>query len=268
MTETVPVWLYALSLNEMRMLEWFFRHYDPWVDRYIFYDDGSTDGTIEFLRARANVEVRRFERTDRASFVASATNWQNTVWKESRGLAGWVVVTAVDEHIFHPAMPAYLRDCRSAGVTAIPALGFHMVSETVPAQTETLARTRRNGATTWEMNKLSIFDPSALIETNYSPGRHFAEPVGRVRYPEVDAVLNLHYKFIDKAYLAARHQELYRGLRADDVAQGFGAHYDRSEAEFEQIWQRAVAGAIDYTDPSVGFSTHIQRWWRGPRQRG
>ena len=30
------------------MLAFFFRHYDPWVDRYVIYDDGSTDGSLEY----------------------------------------------------------------------------------------------------------------------------------------------------------------------------------------------------------------------------
>ncbi|MDR3531492.1 MAG: glycosyltransferase family 2 protein [Rhodopila sp.] len=268
MTAAAPVWLYALSLNEMRMLAFFFRHYDPWVDRYIIYDDGSTDETLAVLAARPDVEVRRFERVHADSFVESSRVWQNNVWKESRGQAAWVVLTAIDEHLYNKAMPDYLARCRDAGVTAVPALGFHMISEAVPAPAETLARTRRMGMPTWEMNKLSLFDPSALDETNFSPGRHFAAPSGRVVYPEADEVLNLHYKFIDKAYLAARHRVLRQGLRDGDVEKGLGAQYAWSDAAFEDAWRRVSDAARDYTDPSIGFTTHIERWWRGKRFRG
>jgi hypothetical protein len=268
MTKAAPVWLYALSLNEMRMLGFFFRHYDQWVDRYIIYDDGSTDETLAVLARRSDVEVRRFERVVADSFVESSRVWQNNVWKESRGQAAWVVVTAIDEHLYHRAMPDYLAQCRVAGVTALPALGFHMVSQTVPDPEETLAVTRRMGMASWEMSKLSLFDPSALAETNFAAGRHFAEPSGRVVYPEADEVLNLHYKFIDKAYLAARHRVLRQGLRDGDIEQGLGGQYDWSDAEFEVAWRRVSEAARDYTDPSVGFTTHVERWWRGKRYRG
>ena len=268
MRGAAPVWLYALSLNEMRMLAFFFRHYDPWVDRYIIYDDGSTDETLSVLASRADVEIRSFERVRPDSFVESARIWQNNVWKESRGHAAWVVVTAVDEHIHHTAMAGYLARCRADGVTAIPALGFDMISDIVPPAEATLTRACRFGKPVLEMNKLSVFDPNALTEVNYCVGRHFAEPTGRVVYPEADEVLNLHYKYIDKAYLKARHRLLRRGLREADNANGLGSQYHWSDAAFEDAWRGIAQSARDYTDPSTGFATHIDRWWRGARYRG
>jgi glycosyltransferase involved in cell wall biosynthesis len=267
-TKAAPVWLYALSLNEMRMLAFFFHHYDPWVDRYIIYDDGSTDKTLSVLASRPDIEIRAFDRVRPDSFVESARVWQNNVWKEAHGKAAWVVVTAIDEHIHHTAMPDYLARCEAAGVTAIPALGFEMVSDTAPNAGETLAITRRTGMPTSEMNKLSLFDPTAIEQTNYSPGRHFATPTGRVVYPEADELLLLHYKYIDKAYLKARHRVLRQGLRDNDVERGLGKQYDWSDADFDLAWDRISRDALDYSGPSVGFATHVERWWRGKRYRG
>lgn len=69
------VHLYTVSWNEQAMLGYFFRHYDRFVDRYVFYDDGSDDGTRERLDAHPRVEVRRFERTDPHSFrVANSSS--------------------------------------------------------------------------------------------------------------------------------------------------------------------------------------------------
>ena len=61
--------LYSQSWNEGRLLPFFFRHYDPFVERYVFYDDNSSDATLDLLGRHPRVEVRRFERTDPSSFV-------------------------------------------------------------------------------------------------------------------------------------------------------------------------------------------------------
>ena len=50
--------LYTRCWNDAHMLGFFFRHYDPLVQRYVVFDDGSTDGSLDFLRAHPKVEVR------------------------------------------------------------------------------------------------------------------------------------------------------------------------------------------------------------------
>jgi len=262
------VWLYALAWNEARVLPFFFRHYDAWVDRYIVYDDGSTDGTLDLLAIHGRVDIRRFQRVVPDSFVESHRAWQNSVWKEARGQADWVVLTAIDEHLQHPNMPDYLDASRQAGVTAIPALGFNMIADWFPTADARLADTLRLGMPHWEMNKLSLFNPDAIAETNFSPGRHFAEPTGRVVYPEADEVLNLHYKYLGQDYVAARNAALRAGLGAHDLRSGLGRQYGWSHGELDTALAAMRAESIDYRDPSVGFATHVQRWWRGARHRG
>ena len=65
----MKVHLYTKLWNEEGMLPFFFRHYDPVVDRCIAYDDGSTDDTLELLAAHDRVEIRPFERTHPTSFA-------------------------------------------------------------------------------------------------------------------------------------------------------------------------------------------------------
>jgi hypothetical protein len=142
-----------------------------------------------------------------------------------------------------------------------------MIAERFPDGDGTLAAACRRGMPHWDMCKLSLFDPSALEDTNYSAGRHFAEPAGRVVYPQVDEVLNLHFKYIDKDYLRQRHRLLRTGLGGHDLAAGLGGQYSWNDQQFEAQWQKVEQEAIDYRDPSVGFTTHIERWWRGPRRR-
>ena len=54
----MKVHLYTKVWNEEEMLPFFFRRYDPLIDRYIIYDDGSTDNTLKLLAAHDRVEIR------------------------------------------------------------------------------------------------------------------------------------------------------------------------------------------------------------------
>jgi len=154
----------------------------------VIYDDGSTDGTLEMLHAHPRVVVKKFERTCSSSFVESSRRLHDDMWKASRGQAHWVVVAAVDEHFHVPgvSMHDYLDHCSGQGVTLVPGLGYQMISDDFPASGEHLCQTRTWGAPCDPWNKLGIFDPHAIEETNYDVGRHCARPAGKVQPPAHD----------------------------------------------------------------------------------
>ena len=50
------------------------RRQAAWIDRFVIYDDGSTDGSVEVLQAHPKVELQRLQRTDADLFVLSHTH--------------------------------------------------------------------------------------------------------------------------------------------------------------------------------------------------
>jgi hypothetical protein len=254
--------LYTHSWNDERMLGFFFRHYEGLVERYVVYDDGSTDGTLDLLRARPNVEVRRFRRAVADSFVLSQQRLQNEVWKESRGSADWVIVSALDEHLHHADLAGYLETCKRRGITAIPALGFQMVAREFPAAGTHLAATLTRGAPEQNMSKLSIFDPGAIAESRFSPGRHWAAPTGRLHYPRADEVLNLHYKYLGMPYLLERRALLRTGLGKADRKHKLGHEYSYDDARMREEFDRYEAAAFDLAADDARARYRQLRWWR------
>jgi hypothetical protein len=63
-----------------------------------------------------------------------------------------------------------------------PGLGYEMVSAEFPAEGH-LASMLTRGIQHLPQNKLSVFDPDAISETDFSVGRHQARPNGVVCYP-------------------------------------------------------------------------------------
>jgi len=263
----VTVHFYGICWNEAPMLGFFFRHYETLVDRFVIYDNGSTDGSRAMLEQRPNVEVRDFPWARADSFVHSAKVLHDACWKESRGEADWVIVAAIDEHLYHPRLEKYLARCKRRGLTLLPALGFQMVSRDFPAADEHLASTRRVGAPYWMMNKLRIWDPDALEETNFGVGGHAARPVGRLRLPLLDELLLLHYKFLGIEYIRARSADLQEQRGAYDRANRWGDHYLAEQVEEE--WAYFRDRLVDLDDARyVPWIDHTEgRWWRPRRDR-
>jgi glycosyltransferase involved in cell wall biosynthesis len=253
--------LYALSWNDALQLPFFFRHYDQWVQRYVIYDDGSDDETLSILSAHPRVEIRRFVRTRSDSFVLSELSFYENCWKESRGAADWVFLVDVDEHLDHHDLVGYLSWCQSEGVTAVPALGFEMVTEAFPSAAERLADTQRRGAPSLDMCKLSIFAPDAIAALQQTPGGHRSRPLGAILPPRDDVRL-LHYKYLGLEYVTSRHQTLKDRLCATDRKAGWGHQWTLAPDEQQKEFDRNLAVSVDVGATTVEAFPEPP-WWVG-----
>ena len=205
----------------------------------------STDGTRDILAAHKKVELRRFVRANSNSLELSKQAVQNECWKEAAGSADWVMIVDCDEHVFHPALTEYLSEQGRMGVTFIPTLGFNMVTEEFPTQGEHLASTRTIGYLDHRYSKPCIFDPTEILETNFTVGLHAARPIGRLNFTAQDEVnMLLHYKYLGLEYLAQRYSALALRRGAVDVANGwssqFGAPVEQWRDELATVKDRLV----------------------------
>ena len=243
------------------MLPFFFSHYDNLVSQYFFFDDHSSDSSLDLMNSHPNVEVEPLIRSDPDSFALSELAISNECWKRSRGRADWVVVIDIDEHLFHPDLTALLMRYKALGITIVPALGYQMISEEFPHPDGKLCETHTNGAPWDSYNKLALFDPSAISEIDYGVGRHHASPTGCVIAPSNDELLLLHYKFLGFERTHARHQQQRHGLRTKDIENSWGYQYTWSEEEFRHTWHEFARNVIDVRWDAAVANYPIPRWW-------
>lgn len=265
----MTIHLYTRCWNDAHMLPFFFKHYDPWVDRYFVYDDRSDDDSLAILRAHPRVEVRPHPSlVDPDSRVESQRQLQNEIWKEARDKADWVVVTDLDEHLYHPSIVTYLQKCKRNSVTVIPALGFQMVSDSFPnAPSKSLFDFCSRGAPDRSYSKVSVFDPREIHETNFALGRHRASFEGRVLAPASDELLLFHFHYLGMARVAARHKLYLTRQRSNDIKYGWGVQYTWSDAELRKQWAKIEQSAIDIKRDHWHRENHPGRdaWQQLPR---
>jgi len=249
------------------MLPYFFNYYDQYVDKYIFFDDGSDDRTKEIIENHPKTEFRSLPLEDPDSYVRSAQHIHNSCWKESIGVADWVIITAVDEYLYHPSLIKYLNHCEQRGITVLPAVGFEMILDYFPPKKTPLLDSVKDGAPSKLMNKLSIFKPEALEKSNFQLGRHTAGPEGKIKYPSQDVLLNLHFKYLSFDFLFQRYKVLKEKLRKNDVENRWGYQYSLEKEELKKTWdtfkKHAVKNILHLSNKELKQLSPIsERWWK------
>jgi hypothetical protein len=263
--------LYTRCWNDADMLGFMFRHYDRLVQRYVVFDDGSTDASLDILRSNPKVEIRPMPPySDPESRVASGLAVLENCWKESRGVADWVIVTDIDEHLWHPNLEKYLLSLKNQGVTIVPALGFQMMSEHFPDQDCHLSETVTMGAPSPVMSKMNILSPNDIEATNFSAGRHSASPLGNVVAPARDELLLLHYRYLGLERLYLRQRQALSRQRAKDLAFKWGFHYSWSKEQLLEDWNEVAAQLVDTSNLDLRpWQTHAgPRWWDEMKRAG
>lgn len=256
--------LYTRCWNDAHMLGFFFRHYDPVVQRYVVFDDGSTDRSLDLLRSNPKVELRAMpEPSDPTSYVASGVALFDECWKESCGRADWVIITDIDEHLYHPQLKDYLSHCARHGVSVVPALGYQMMAEKFPPESCLLSEACTLGAPYPLMSKLNIFSPDKIQKVEFEPGRHNVSLWGSVVAPARDELLLLHYKYLGFENTLRRYQQYNTRRKPRDVAMHWGFQYSWSTSELREAWDQCAAQLIDVLDPHLihDLSYPKRPWW-------
>jgi hypothetical protein len=104
----------------------------------------------------------------------------------------------------------------------------------------------RHGAPMFGQDKRQLFDPNAITEIDYEPGRHACTPTGRVVEPDRPEVMLLHYKHIDPhAYTIPRQRAMAQRISESDRRQGFGRQYFLSAEKILQSFEWLKMHATD-----------------------
>ena len=106
---------YVVCWNEMDNIPFVVDYWKRFAERVIVYDNGSDDGSVEYLSQYPWIEVRQFE-TNGFDDTANM-NIKNSCWKESIGIADFVVVSDLDECLYSPVLESELEYMKANDIT-------------------------------------------------------------------------------------------------------------------------------------------------------
>lgn len=245
---------YTVCYNEEVMLPHALKYYGQFCDRLIVYDNGSTDRSWEIVRSFPKAELRFFDTggVHRADLISEV---KDTVWKESRGSADYVIVCDMDEFIYHRNLVPFLEESKANGMTIFKSLGFVMVGESFPARDGMILDEIRRGLLHPHFDKVILFDPNAVEEMNYSAGAHECYPVGNLNWYQSQGELKLlHYHLIDLQVIAERYKRFVARDSEVNKSHAWGNHYyfPPTREWFDTVMSKTIdVFTVDRCDDSV-----------------
>lgn len=242
----MTIHLYTLCWNEMDVLPFVV---DYWkripVTKAIVYDNGSTDGSIEYLKQFDWIEVRNF--TTEGKRNAVQRDIKNTKWKESIGVADFVIVCDIDECLYLRSNDEFQK-MKANGYTICAPKWYDFISEDIPQYTEGKLLHEVSNKAVKGNGKVVIFNPNKINEINYTVGSHTCDPRGTVKYYDGDIYLLHINHHLSLEYLLSRYQVFNERLSAEDKSKKWGIHYGFSEEKLRRDYSEGLKNAVNFND--------------------
>jgi glycosyltransferase involved in cell wall biosynthesis len=229
---------YTLAWNEEMILPHFLRHYGRFCERIVVFDNESSDATASIVDSCPVAERRVWSSNNQINELMYL-DIKNSAYRESRGVADWVIVCDADEFLYHPELTELLASYQRRGITMPRVRGYEMVGTRVPGPTENLLEQFRLGAPNTWMDKQVVFSPN--LDFRFGVGAHAHDPVPGARRSWFRRLKLLHYKMFTPEQYIERTTLLRARLSELNLRKNWGTHYLQSIEELRlehQEWQK------------------------------
>lgn len=226
---------YTICWNEEMILPFVLRYYSKFCNKMVFMDNESTDSSHEIIKSFDNTEIRTFKTNNQIN-DAAYLDIKNNIWKESRGIADWIIICDTDEILYHSNLLFKLEMLKAKGVSIIKPYGYDMVAESFP--TEDILEIKTGVKENRHFRKCIIFDPNKISEINFKTGCHKCKPEGNVKFYKKSDIKLLHYKNLGLSYLVNRFNVFKSRLSQYNIDNKFGTHYLSEKEELEKKFNK------------------------------
>lgn len=148
----------------------------------------------------------------------------NCIWKTSK--ADYVIMICADEFI--DIDPKELQ-----GATIYRCVAYNMIGDGTQNNLDDVIYGVRFEA----QDKCSIFSPTDITNINYSPGFHYCNPKGRVKWDNYRPIM-YHMNMLSEEWFVERNRRGRERLSKQNRDNGWGAHLGENDAEMRLLYQQ------------------------------
>lgn len=234
--------VYTVCWNEMAIIPFCIDYWKRFARHVYVFDNGSTDGSVEYLKQYDWITVQPFGNKD---FKQNAENSRikNEKWKGSD--ADYVVCCDMDELIIGNNIKGKFELCKQSGYTIIEFDWLWLAGGDNPKYQEgKLLHELCPNIINDKVSKVMVFSPKDITEMNYGPGAHRCKPKGKVKKIHLKTIFCYHIcNNLSLEYKLERYKLQNKRRSKEDIKKKWGIHYTFSEQRIRTGYNNAMKKA-------------------------
>lgn len=237
--------LITLCYNEIKILPFAINYWKRFANHAIVYDNGSTDGSVEFLQQYndfAELKYFRYKENNKIN-DKELSDFKNNVWKEYKDKYDWVIVCDVDELLYIKDVEYFLNYIFTNNIAMVKPCGYQLISTYFPKPDIPclLHNEVKYGVRDKMFDKCVMFNTHKVKEINYNYGSHkcYPEIIDGTVYQKNDIFL-FHAKWLTYQYVNEKHNSIQNKLSDFNIKNGLGIEYLDKNEERRQIFMNMI----------------------------
>lgn len=259
MKDKLKIELYTVGWNEEFQLPFAIEYWKRFISdetdfKVIYYDNMSTDKSLEILSQYDWIEVRQFDSKNEMN-EDFQTIIRNNCWKGSD--ADWVMMVDVDEVFYCNDIISELKKFKKQGAAVIACKWYALCGESVPEHKDGVLLHQQIGRGYMQyinhregqkyFGKLQLFNPKKVTTMNYSPGMHISFPDAPITVSY--NITQIHFnKGFGADYVVNRNKEMWERLNKAQKEMGYCYQYGFSEEKTRKEYEENLKKSVDISN--------------------